>query len=463
MMVPTQLGRYLGLFGLCFFLIGFVHASAIMYQVCLFCFGVLLTGAVLSFRTVRNLRCERELPAHAVYSGDPVEGKIRIIEERSRWRMLEIFDEHTNLISGMQTRRRMTLMTEGRGVPAVVAGTRTATHTHGRGQTIEVRDVVRFARRGLYRLGPITIHGYDPFGLLFQPRVMPVQRDLIVYPRPLPMSELAYAAGGVRRQVEVRPVGRAGESADFHGIRPYVQGDDLRRVHWKATAHSGKLAIKQFEYRASGAVQVILDLHAGKHYGEKEYSSLEAAITLAASVINHVVSNGNSVGLVATGAQITSLSPESGDRQLHRALETLALAKDDGAISLAHALAGQQTQVNRRCATVVITADADLALVGALLALRGRSAQVLLVLLDPRSFYEAELADRPKPTLLSIATTPLDLKRGLDGLAHGRHRLPDPGATAALAAAATASGVDVYTIGANLPLHQALQGIRMRM
>lgn len=223
-MVPTQLGRYIGLFGLCFFLIGFVHASSIMYLVGMFCFGVLFTAALLAWRAVRNLRCERELPSSAVFSGDPVEGKIRIIEERSRWRMLEIFDEHTNLISGTQTRRRMTLMTEGRGVPAVVAGTRTPTHVHGREQSVEVRDVVRFARRGLYRLGPITIHGYDPFGLLYQPRVLPVQRDLIVYPRPLPMAEMAYAAGGVRRQVEVRPVGRAGESADFHGIRPYVQG-----------------------------------------------------------------------------------------------------------------------------------------------------------------------------------------------------------------------------------------------
>ena len=106
-----------------------------------------------------------------------------------------------------------------------------------------------------------------------------------------------------RQNTEIRQGGRAGESADFHGIRPYVQGDDLRRVHWKATAHTGKMAIKEFEYRYTGAVQVILDLQHGVHAGQRDYATLESSITLAASMLNHVISLGNQAGLFTTGKQ----------------------------------------------------------------------------------------------------------------------------------------------------------------
>jgi len=463
MFMLTQLGRFLGLFGLCFFLIGFVHSSSLMYMVGLFSVGVLLTAAVLAFRSVRDIECERDIPSATVYSGDPVDGRIRIIERRSRWRMLELFDQHTNLVSGHTTRRRMTLMTEGRNAPAVVGGVRQVTRHSGRGQIIEVRDPVRFSRRGLYKLGPLTIHGYDPFGLLYQSRTISLESELIVYPRPLPMTESVMGGLGARRQTEVRPVGRAGESADFHGIRPYVQGDDLRHVHWKATAHSGNLTIKQYEYRASGAVQVVLDLQRGQHLGEREYSSLEASITLAASVLSHVLGMGNNAGLIATSAELQTLAPESGERQLHRALEMLALAKDDGAIPLSNVLAGSESQYSRRCTTVVISATTEMNLIGALLALQGRSTQVLLVLLDARSYADAEMQDRPKHSLLTLASSPLDLKKSLEVLVPSRRRLPDEHAHATLAQAAAAAGIEVYSIGASLPLHQALQGIRMRM
>jgi len=282
-----------------------------------------------------------------------------------------------------------------------------------------------------------------------------------VYPHPLPIPDLVMKGLRGRQNTEIRPVGRAGESADFHGIRPYVQGDDLRRVHWKATAHTGKLAIKEFEYRFTGAVQVILDLQHGIYTGTREYASLEAAITLAASMLNHVISMGNQVGLFATGEHIVSLAQESGQRQLHRALETLALAKDDGTIPLAKTLANNAAYATRRCTAIVITPTVDTAVLSSLLSLRARSAHVLLVLLDSYSFYEAEQETlRPRNPLLALAKNSL-LFSGLTG------RTAQPPATheehLELLHGAAAAGIEVFPINANVPLHQALQGIRMRM
>ncbi len=460
----SSLGRLLSVFGVCFFVIGWVHASALMYMVALFCFVALFGGAYLAWRSLKKLSCRRQIMTATVFSGDPLEGSLFFTEQLSRWRMLEIYDQHTNQITGDTTRRRMALMTEREGVTvALVSGARQAVRFDLAGRRVtEVRDVIRFARRGFYHLGPLTIYGNDPFGLCYLARTFKAEHDIIVYPRPLPIPDLVLQGMRGRQNTEIRPVGRAGESADFHGIRPYVQGDDLRRVHWKATAHTGKLAIKEFEYRFTGAVQVILDLQRGIHSGARDFSTLEAAITLAASVLNHVISKGNQAGLFATGGQLVSLAQESGQRQLHRALETLALAKDDGTISLAQALASDEAYATRRCTAIVITPTLDKAVISSLLSLHARSAQVLLVLFDPYSFYAAErAAHRPHNSLLSLARSPLTLK-GLTGktppLSPATHE-----AHLELLHSATAAGIEVFPISANVPLHQALQGIRMRM
>jgi uncharacterized protein (DUF58 family) len=453
-----------GLFGVCFFLIGYVHGSSIMYMIAFSCFGVLVIGLGFAWLSLRDLRCERSATGTTVFSGDPLEGKVRLHERFGRWRLLEVYDQHVNLVSGNVTRRRMTLLTEGaRRTTAVVAGARQTLRLEGQhGRVLEVRDVMRFARRGHYRLGPLLVQGHDPLGLCSITRLVPAELDVIVYPRPLPIPELVLGGGLGRQSNEVRPIGYAGETAEFHGIRPYVQGDDLRHVHWKATAHTNKLAIKEFEYRISGAVQVVLDLQHGVHVGQRDFSTLETSVTLAASILNHVLATGNQAGLLATGGKLISLPSESGQRQMHRALEALALAKDDGAVSIAQAIAGCSDACSRRCTTIVITPTADTGIIGPLLTLRGRSAQVLLVLLDRTSYLEAEQEQQRKPlNLISIATTPLDLK-GLRNLvgpksteAHEEHHT--------LLRAAAAAGIDVYPISPNIPLHQALQGIRMRI
>ena len=460
----SSFGRTMSIFTLCFFLIGFVHAAPLMYVITLFCLAVMVAATLFAFIALRGIDCRRETPGATVFSGDPLEATVKLVEKRSRWRMLVMFDQYTNMITGKTVRRRMTLLTEGgRAKSAMAAGSRQRVVKQPNGSSVvEVHDVMRFAQRGHYRLGPITVESHDPFGLLSQSRTFPVHQEVIVYPRPLPIPELVVGGGGARRQTEIHPMGRAGESADFHGIRPYVHGDDLRRVHWKSTAHTGKLAIKEFEYQSSGAVEVILDLQQGVHIGDGEFSTLEAAITLAASVLNHVVRTGNQVGLLTTSAKLVRLQHESGEPQLHRALETLALARDDGAIPLAQALANSEMHSSRRSTAIVITPSVDLHLIDALLALRGRSAQLLLVLLNPRNFYQAEKDQERIKAREHLFSQAIDL-RGLANLISDRPQIPSEDDHRTLLHAASAAGIEVFPIGADLPLHQALQGIRNRM
>ncbi|HEX2951419.1 MAG TPA: DUF58 domain-containing protein, partial [Armatimonadota bacterium] len=368
MIVFTDLGRMVSIFFLCFLLIGYVHGSALMFTIALFCLAIIFVSTFLAWYALHGVKCRRKLPGSMTFSGDPFETTIELADESPRWRLLEIFDKHTNMITDQVTHRRMTVLLEGGTFDtASVNGTRyPMRHIKKDHRLANIPDTIRFPRRGHYRLGPLTLYSYDPFGLVYVQRALHEHDDVIVYPHPLPLPELIISGLNGRQTVDIGRAGHVGETADFHGIRPYVQGDDLRRVHWKSTAHSGKLAVKEFEYHSSGAMHLILDLQHGVHTGINDHATLETAITLSTSLLNYVLEAGNRAGFLSTGEHLVSFAPESGQRQLHRILEALALANDNGKVSLAQALRSEDIAHSGHYATVVITPTVDKAIIGPL-------------------------------------------------------------------------------------------------
>lgn len=458
--ILTSQGRIIGIWFLVTSLIGFVHASAIMYIFSVVIMGGLLTAWVLALWGSKDITISREVHASTVTSGDPLPTRLNIHESKARWRMLELHDNHTNLINDEASHRQLTLLLEDtRSSTATIGGKRQQmTQLGGKKRELLIPDMLRFPYRGLYRLGPIELQSYDPFGLIYVVRKIEIDKEVIVYPRALSMPDALLTGAGGRQESAIRPSGRAGESAEFHSIRPYTEGDDLRRVHWKASAHSDKMVVKEYEYRNAGAVQVILDLQGNVHAGNGYNSTLEKAITLSSSVLTHVIGAGNQIGLFTTGEKIIQLPQESGQRQLHRALETLALAKADGTATLAQTLLSNEAPSSRRCTTIVITPSLDVNLIGALLNLRGKSAQLLLVLLDPSQYQIKEQSDP--------ATHPSTIKgisnyfEGLDLLKTDSKKVEaQRNEHKRLLNAAIAAGIEVVSLDSEAPLNKALQAI----
>ena len=456
----TDLGRIIVLIFFFAFLIGYVHASALMFMIALFCLGLILVSYGLARWGAREIECRREMPTSAIFSGDPYNTTIVLRENAARWRWIEIFDQQANLLTGKTTHRRMSVMIEGGASHAVsVFGVRHTMIVQDAARQAELRDVMLFPHRGHYRLGPLKLTSSDMFGICTYKRTFPRQDEVLVYPRPIPMQTIPLAGMGARQDTHVREVLRAGESLDFYGIRPYVQGDDLRRVHWKSTAHTGKLAVKEFEFHTAGGVQLLLDLQRDIHLGQEEFSSLEAGITLAASIVNYVLSNGNQIGLLTTGEHVQIISPDSGSRQMQRTMETLALAENTGAIPLARVLASGEVPSTDRNTLIIITPSTDMSMLAPLLSMKGRCPQVLLFLLDAYSFHQAmQKKERAARTPWAFVTQPIHLS----SFSKREEKIPAPDAHEHLCRAACSAGFAVIPVNAELPLHQALQGMRGR-
>ena len=97
-------------------------------------------------------------------------------------------------------------------------------------------------KRGVFQVGPLIVSRSDPFGLI---RVGQQQRDiatLYVHPRIVMLTPFP---SGVQRDLDGTSMGEAPEGGiAFQNLREYVEGDDLRLVHWRSLAKTGTMMVR---------------------------------------------------------------------------------------------------------------------------------------------------------------------------------------------------------------------------
>lgn len=136
--------------------------------------------------------------------------------------------------------------------------------------------------RGRFRVGPLTVELADPFSLTRQRIAFDEMDDLIVTPE---VEDLAQppdpATGNSFGTSRATQLFRTGE--EFYTMRPYQEGDDLRRIHWPSVARTGSLMIRQDETSRRANGLVFLDTRR-QALGSTHTPAFERAVSAAASV-----------------------------------------------------------------------------------------------------------------------------------------------------------------------------------
>ena len=187
-------------------------------------------------------------------------------------------------------------------------------------------------RRGYYPLGPLRLVVGDLFGFSDADGRDGAQQFLTVYPRIIPLVRLGLPS---RLPHGTLPASRRifEDPARLRGVREYQPGDNLRRIHWKASAHSDALLVKQFSPAISLESMVLLNLNTQDYHRQRIYSASEWAIVVAASVATYLESMRQAVGLATNGRdpliadnsqQLTLIPPRPGRLHLMKQLEVLA-------------------------------------------------------------------------------------------------------------------------------------------
>jgi uncharacterized protein (DUF58 family) len=274
--------------------------------------------------------------------------------------------------------------------------------------------------RGRFPVGPLEVAVSDPLGLFQVKRVFSELQEIGVYPRTFPIHDLGIEV--LERQAPVRVfAGRAGQASTFFGTREYRPGEDIRRIHWPATARWGRLVIKEFEQDANLEVTVFLDLDRRTLRGLGRGSNVEQAVRIAASVAEHVASRLYSFQLLADPETPLILRARPGKAQLIAALEALSAVRATGRTSYLDLIAAGLRFVSPGGAVVLIFNTLDIDAEGLFWVLseaKRRSTRVVAIAFDDATFLALESAGpapaasgerliRLRETLGAFGVTPL--------------------------------------------------------
>lgn len=208
----------------------------------------------------------------------------------------------------------------------------------------EVTYAVHPVVRGHYRVGPLTVRVTDPFGMVELKRAFSDVGTLIVTPtvHQLPAVRLVGEWNG---SGESRPRAIASAGEEDATVRAYRTGDDMRRVHWRATAHHNELMVRREEQPWQSRATVLLDTRMAGHAGEGIDSSLEWAVTAAASIGVHMSERGYAVRLAtdSPGSRPSGATTPPGTAGLPGSMSAAwhdpAAGSGDAKVSLLDALA----------------------------------------------------------------------------------------------------------------------------
>ncbi len=190
------------------------------------------------------------------------------------------------------------------------------------------------------------------------------------------------------------------------GVREYVPGDPMKRIHWPSTAKRGRFMVKKFEQDPQADIWLFVDAQRGAHVSKVEQppaaldekfllrrpkvnlpcDTFEYAMSAAGSLAQHFLRSRRSVGLACSAARFTVLSSERGERQVGRTMETLAFLQPDGDIPVLGLVTMQAKLLPLGTGVILITPSARPELLLAAEDLLRRHLRPVVVLLKADTF-----------------------------------------------------------------------------
>ncbi|MDO8752506.1 MAG: DUF58 domain-containing protein [Anaerolineales bacterium] len=261
-------------------------------------------------------------------------------------------------------------------------------------------------RRGGFPLGPTRISSGDSFGLFSASKFIAPHETLVVFPVIHEIKSFSSPPGLLpggqvirRKSYEITP--------HAAGVRQYVHGDAMKRIHWPTSARRNQLMVKEFEQDPQAEIWLYLDsqkaVHVEMPYQHEELpldsmmfvkrpkfnlppSTLEYAVSITASLAHYFIGQHRSVGYVSAGQSFTLHPAERSERQEVKILETLAFVEANGSLSIAALVAAQASQLPQGSSVILVTPTVRRDILQAVDDLQMRYLRPAVVLLNAESF-----------------------------------------------------------------------------
>jgi uncharacterized protein (DUF58 family) len=347
---------------------------------------LILISALLTSLALRGIRLERHARALRGSVGD-------------------IFEEHFEIWNDSLLPKLWLEIQNDSNIPHST-GSRVLTFIRPHQKRIYVARIW-LTHRGGFVLGPTTVASGDPFGIFRVSKGYPATSSLVVLPMLFSISEFATPPGLLpggkairRKSIDITP--------HAAGVREYVPGDPMKRIHWPTSVRRDQLMVKEFEQDPQSEVWLFMDTHRGVHFSKLSEdslppvddlflirrrqvklppSSLEYAVSITASLAAYFLAQRRAVGLVtASHSNYTVISAERSERQEAKILEELAFLQAESTYTLPGLVTAQMGQLPQGSTAILITPMIWTEMLMAVDSLQRRKLRPVIILLMIESF-----------------------------------------------------------------------------
>lgn len=251
------------------------------------------------------------------------------------------------------------------------------------GQTVHSTYRFRPSRRGRFRWSKVSVVGTDALGLISAVREYSAgPAEMLVLPAPIPVQfDVSSAAGWGTFEAE-HGLSR-GTGIEPRGIREYVQGDSTRYIHWRSTARTGKLTVKEFETGSNAAVAFIVQNSRGSDVGQGSRTTLELICGHLAYICARILRQGIRVQFPLQEEGVGSVLPIEREQEVLRILADLT---GDSVRSLAADVDDSKGRLLPGATVYIALSVADQNLPSAIQSLRRGGHAVVCMAYDARAF-----------------------------------------------------------------------------
>ncbi|KKO53383.1 DUF58 domain-containing protein [Paenibacillus sp. DMB20] len=256
------------------------------------------------------------------------------------------------------------------------------------------RHDVTASRRGMYRLGTVSMTSGDLLGTGSAVLSLPLEGKLVVYPEPLDMAEMEMPVQTwmgetlVRRWIVQDPF-------YLSGVREYREGDSLKDIHWKASARTGELQVHRRDATADSRIVMYLNVEDHEHMWSRSTrpEPVEYGIRLAAGAAAELLSHGMEVGIGSNGmleeegGPFPGIPAAGGSEQLSLILEYLAVLQLDRRLSFHEFLEGELVRLEGKYEVLLLTTYMNDRLEDVMAKYRAEGHNVMVHLLEEKASH----------------------------------------------------------------------------